>query len=176
MRGGREKKVELACTSGNPFRAPAQGFLWYPRGLGAGCPKFAALSVSLILFADCFLSVSPSPCVYMHQRPSLYSVWCPWAWMLTDAGWGCRAQLGLIAAVYLIKTWEDPIGASTREDALSIYRSKRTYPQTRTLSARSRGVQKRQENRCFSLSLHILFITLSTWLGACSCVCASVYM
>lgn len=46
---------------------------------------------------------------------------CPWAWMPTYAGWGCRAQLGLIAAVYLIKTREDPTGARAQKDRRSIY-------------------------------------------------------
>lgn len=40
----------------------------------------------------------------------------------TDAGWECRAQLGPTAAVYLIKTWEDPSVARPKGDAGSIYR------------------------------------------------------
>lgn len=58
--------------------------------------------------------------------------WCPQAWLLTDASWECRAQLGLIAAVYLIKTWEDPTGVRAREDTGSIYSCTQMHIHTHT--------------------------------------------
>lgn len=111
----------LVCTSGNPSRTPEQGFLWHPGG-SAPCPNFALIQ---FLFMVCHCrGVSASMYSYaLTPRPPCR----PWAWMLTDAGWGCRAQLGLIAAVYLIKTWEDPTGVSAREDATSIYRFEHRY-------------------------------------------------
>lgn len=116
----------LVCTSGNPSRTPEQGFLWHPGG-GAQCPNF---SLSRFLFMVCLcLAVSASMYSYaLTPRPPCR----PWARMLTDAGWGCGAQLGLIAAVYLIKTWEDPTGVSTREDTASIYRFEHGYTHMHT--------------------------------------------
>lgn len=108
----------LVCTLGNPSRAPEQGFLWYSGGFSAPCPNFTAYSLSLCALSP---SLSFSVCMYSYALIP-HPLCCPWPRMLTDANWGCRAQLGPIEAVYLIKTCEDPTGASAREDTASIYR------------------------------------------------------
>lgn len=116
----------LGCTSGKPFRTPEQGFPWYPDGFSAPIPWPTPPP-------NAHTYTPPPPlsllCLLTFLHPHLLictltslTQWCPQAWLLTDAGWECRAQLGLIAAVYLIKTWEDPTGVRAREDTGSIYR------------------------------------------------------
>lgn len=109
------------------------------------------------------LSVGFSVSVYSHALTP-QPLCCPWAWMLTDAGWECRAQLGLIAAVYLIKTWDDPTGARAREDTGSIYRFEHRCAHTHT--------HKRKEDRCFPLSLETGLSLPSEW--QCVCMCLDV--
>ena len=74
-----------------------------------------SLSLSLSLPHPVFHGLSLVSSVSMYSYAlTPQPLCCPRAWLLTDAGWECRAQLGLIAAVYLIKTWEDPTGAKAR--------------------------------------------------------------
>lgn len=83
----------------------------------------------------------------MHWHPSFYVAPVHGCW-LTDAVWGCRAQLGLIAAVYLIKTWEDPTGASAREDTATIYRFEHRYTHLHI-----QGRARKTRNQVLSLCL-----------------------
>lgn len=122
------------------------------------------------------LHFSPSPSTHMHMLTSLTQC-CPQAWLLTDAGWECRAQLGLIAAVYLIKTWEDPTGARTREDTGSIYRVVHRCTHTHTHTSTS---QESKEYRCFDLSSETIpflpYERLCAWVCRCkACVCGCVF-
>lgn len=124
----------LVCTLGNPSRAPEQGFLWYSGGFSAPCPNFTAYSLSLCALSP---SLSFSVCMYSYALIP-HPLCCPWPRMLTDANWGCRAQLGPIEAVYLIKTCEDPTGASAREDTASIYRFEHRRAHTPPYPGRAR--------------------------------------
>lgn len=96
--------------------------------------------LTLSLFAAlCALSSSLSFSVCMYSYALIpHPLCCPWPRMLTDADWGCRAQLGPIEAVYLIKTCEDPTGASAREDTASIYRSEHRRAHTPPYPGRAR--------------------------------------
>lgn len=132
------------------------GLPMIPRWLQCRMPQFHCL-VHFSLWLSLSLLLSLISCLYALTPQLLCR---SWAWMLTDAGWGCRAQLGLIAAVYLIKTWEDPTGASAREDTATIYRFEHRYTHTST----SRGEQGRQETRCFPLSLETRYILQTIWL------------
>lgn len=148
---------------GEPIQNTWTGLPLIPRWPLSRMPQFQCLVCPALPLHHLPLS----SCMHMHLGP--YSACRPWAWMLTDAIWGCRAQLGLIAAVYLIKTQEDPTGASAREDASSIYRFECRYTHTHR---QVQGVQRRQESRCFSLSLETKFILVPKWLlclGYCAC-------
>lgn len=67
-------------------------------------PDFTALFRFLASPARCMHLSRLSPPPRAHTPHPLGLPCCPRAWLPTDAGWECRAQLGLIAAVYLIKT------------------------------------------------------------------------
>lgn len=92
--------VYALCTWGNPTAAPEQGFL---------SPPYTQVECAVPHF--CHLI-----CVWLMLWPPL-----PWASLLSDAGERAGPQLGLIWAVYLIKTWEDPSGMNRRKDTHTIY-------------------------------------------------------
>lgn len=121
-----------------------------PRWLQRWMPQFRSLvhfslSLSAIPSSSVSLLFPLSPCTHALTPQPLC---CPRAWLLTDAGWECRAQLGLIAAVYLIKTWEDPTGAKARGRHKAVFidfEHRCTHSHTSTS-------WESKEDRCFPLS------------------------
>lgn len=108
---------------GGPSRTPERGASWDPDGIGAECPDFTVASL-------------PSPSTVHSYALTSQGGCCPR--VRTDAGWECRAQLGPTAAVYLIKTWEDPSVARPKGDTESIYRVvEHTHSPAHTHSPRS---------------------------------------
>lgn len=103
------------------------GASWDPDGIGAECPDFTVAFFRSLSSMHSYALTSQGGC-------------CPRVW--TDAGWECRAQLDPTAAVYLIKTWEDPSVARPKGDTDSIYRvveRAHTHMYTHTLTEEQRS-------------------------------------
>lgn len=92
---------------GKPFRTPEQGL-----------PKTQMASVQNAPISRLPPSPPCHPYTHTHWHPRVdFAHECG----LMQAG-ECRAQLGPTAAVYLIKTWEDPSVARPKGDTDSMYR------------------------------------------------------